>query len=111
MLHHEHHPPDRGDVVEPVAVHGYNIRLLPLRQRTDPVRHPQGFRGHRRSAQQRIHGTAAMSSSGLPSTATISASFPSASEPIRSAIPRDSAATDVPLSNASMGLSPPSRTR
>ena len=48
-----------------------------------------------------------MSSSGFPSTATISASFPSASEPIRSAIPSDSAATDVPLSNASMGLSPP----
>src|ERR1022692_2106508 len=64
MLQHEHHSPDRGDVAERVAVHGQNLRLLPL-----------------------------------------------ASEPIRSAIPSDSAATDVPLSNASMGLSPPSRTR
>src|ERR1017187_10066814 len=35
------------------------------------------------------------------------ASFSSASEPIRSAIPNDSVASDVPLSNASMGLSPP----
>src|ERR1017187_5695719 len=39
---------------------------------------------------------------------TRSASFPSASDPIRSSIPSDSADTDVPLSNASMGLSPPS---
>jgi hypothetical protein len=52
--------------------------------------------------------TAVMSSSRLPSTATISASFPSASEPIRSTIPSDSAATDVPLSNASLGLPLPS---
>src|ERR1035437_9365179 len=40
MLHHEHHPPDRADVVEGIAIHGYYIRFLPLRQRTDPVRHP-----------------------------------------------------------------------
>src|SRR5437588_5861708 len=55
--------------------------------------------------------TAVISSSGLPCTATRSASIPSASAPIFAPNPRDSAATDIPLVSASMALSPPSFTR
>src|SRR5712691_12310451 len=55
--------------------------------------------------------TAVMSSKGLPATATKSASKPGATVPIVRPSPSDSAATEVPLRIASIGLSPPSLTR
>src|SRR5215471_2804872 len=55
--------------------------------------------------------TAVISSRGLPCTATRSASKPGATVPILAPSPSDSAATEVPLRSAAMGLSPPSFTR
>ena len=54
---------------------------------------------------------AVMSSSGLPSVATRSASNPGAIVPIRFPIPSDSADTEVALTTASIGVSWASRTR
>ncbi len=51
--------PHHGDVVERIAVHRNDFRLLPLREQADPVRHTQRFRSHGRPGEQRIHGSVA----------------------------------------------------